>query len=338
MQMARLALLSPTNGDGAYPGCARQAQGGWRPVAACDYLSFMLRGAAVEEVGFLNPAFTYCWGAIHEYAYKLYSAGWVVGYSDDVTYEHLGGTTYGAPGTNTIGRDEYQERAAAFAAQHMRREYGDKWDELFWQAAAGHGIETNVYASVRRYWEEVAPEAEPVQVQLGSGNDYREGWINVDTDPACGPDIVGRAEDLPMLDDASVDLIEGCHLFEHLTFSEARAALREWHRVLRPGGELFLELPNLAASIAILGQHFDENGHDLGMVGIYGWPPDIDQHGVPMMHKWGWTPETIAVQLRAAGFGVVEQVQTTQRWRPADKLGRNMRIRAVKAQVAALAA
>lgn len=325
----RLALLSPTNADGAYPASARRPGGGWRPVGACDYLGFLVRSSAVDEVGFLNPAFTYCWGAIHEYAYKLYSAGWTVGYSDDVTYTHLGGTTYGAAGTNTISRDEYQERAAAFAADYMRKTYGADWDARFWQAAAARGVETNVYEIVRTYWESM--RRAPVCVQLGSGSDYRDGWINVDTDPACNPDVVGRAESLPMIEAASVDLVEGCHLFEHLTFSEAKAALREWNRILRPGGELFLELPDLAASVAMLGQHFDEDGHDLGMVGIYGWPPDVDKHGVPMQHKWGWTPETIAHQLRAAGFATVEKVQTTQRWRPADKLGRNMRIRAVKA-------
>jgi hypothetical protein len=345
----RLAVLSPTCEDGAYPGSARRPGGGWRPVSTCDYLALMVRGAAVGEVGFLDPAFTYCWGAIHDYAYRLYSCGWVVGYSDDVTYRHLGGTTYGAPGTKTIARDEYQRQAAAFAAEHMMRAYGPGWDDRFWSAAGGHGIETNTFALHRRYWESLArdvsparaPEAEPtaprepVRVHLGSGSDYRPGWLNVDTDEACNPDVLARAEALPMLDTDSVDVLEACHLFEHLTFGEAHGALREWSRVLRPGGELFLELPDLAASVALLGQHVDDGGYDLGMVGIYGWPPDVEAHGTPMMHKWGWTRDTIARALEGAGFARVEFPPTTQSWRPADRLGRNMRVRAVNGQLAA---
>lgn len=336
----RLALLSPTNEDGLYPGCARR-RSGWRRVATCDYLAFMLRAAAVEEVGFLNPAFTYCWGAIHEYAFKLYSAGWEVGYSDDVAYRHLGGTTYGAPETKTISRDEYQARAATFAARYFAERYGPDWDERFWSVASGHGIEVNTFALHRRWWEShaVAADEPPpastarpaLRVHLGSGADYRPGWLNVDADEACGPDLVARAEALPTLESGSVDVIEACHLFEHLTYDEAVGALAEWRRVLRSGGELLLELPDLAASVAMLGRHFDDEGHDLGMVGIYGWPPDVEAHGVPMLHKWGWTRETIARQLERAGFPHVEFLPTTQTWRPADRLGRNMRVRAVAA-------
>jgi GT2 family glycosyltransferase len=158
----RLASLSPTNEDRLYPGCARRDGGGWRPVSTTDYLALMVRGAAVEEVGFLNPAFAYSWGAIHEWSHKLYGAGWTVGYSDDVTYRHLGGTTYGAAGTDTISRDEYQVRAAAFAASYFVREYGDDWDARFWQAAAGHGIEENTYEIHRAYWESIAGDVRAV--------------------------------------------------------------------------------------------------------------------------------------------------------------------------------
>jgi ubiquinone/menaquinone biosynthesis C-methylase UbiE len=155
--------------------------------------------------------------------------------------------------------------------------------------------------------------------------------VNVDANAEVEPDVVSVAEDLPMFDDDSVDAIEACHLFEHFTFDQARAALREWHRVLKPDGMLHLELPNLAACIDMIGEHEDPQGYDLGMIGLYGYPPAIAAEGAFQIHKWGWTPQTLGEQLRAAGFDDVRVEPITQTWRRAAKVGRGMRLTARKA-------
>ncbi|QDU84386.1 Methyltransferase domain protein [Planctomycetes bacterium Pla163] len=350
----RMAICSPTNVDGQYPGCAPRARGGFRTVTTCDYLGFMLRAEAADEVGFLNPAFRYCWGAIHELSYKLYSAGWSVAYSDDVAYRHLGGTTYGAPGTATIGREEYQHFARAFANDYFVRNYGADWHVRFFAAASrGHEIEIDTFALHRELWsngafradassapesasecfllppdERTADGRERVRLHLGCGRDLRPGWINVDTSDAVGADLVADVTDLVGIADASVDVIEANHLFEHLTRDQALAALREWRRVLRGDGELYLELPDLEACIRILGKHTDDRGYDLGLTGMYGWGPDIAADGVPQMHKWGWTREALTEALVEAGFGAVDFGPITQSWRPAARYGRDMRVRA----------
>ena len=92
----RIAILSPTEpGGDAYPACKPQEGVDFHIVSTCDYLSLLTRAESVNEVGFLNPDFKYCWGAIHELAYKLYLNKWRVAYCDKVTMKHLGGTTYG---------------------------------------------------------------------------------------------------------------------------------------------------------------------------------------------------------------------------------------------------
>ena len=105
-----MAILSPTNIEGDYPSSAPREYQDWHAVSTCDYLAFMMRASAFDQVGFLNPSFQYCWGAIHELAYKLYSNGWFVAYSDRVSYRHLG--AYDNNDTNTISREEYRNRAA----------------------------------------------------------------------------------------------------------------------------------------------------------------------------------------------------------------------------------
>jgi SAM-dependent methyltransferase len=56
------------------------------------------------------------------------------------------------------------------------------------------------------------------------------------------PDIVAEAHRLSPLDDASQDFVIANHLLEHLT--DPIGALAEWYRVLKPGGVLFLALPD----------------------------------------------------------------------------------------------
>ena len=350
----RLGILSPTAKDGQYPGSARQPGGGWRPVTTCDYLGFMIRASVVETVGFLNPDFRYCWGAIHELSFLVHSNGKCVGYSDDVTYTHLGGTTYGAKGTNTISREEYQRRAKRFAFAYFNRVYGPGWARVFWERAKPFGATIDTYAEHEAYWmgafapEEVkeirgeaaaslaaritgaAPAAAPrpagelLRLHLGCGPDKRDGWVNVDVNGRFAPDLMSSADHLPMLEDSSCAIIEACHLFEHLTLAQAKAALGEWRRLLAPGGELHLELPNLARCVELIGTEM--NGFDLGMISLFGYPPEVDEQGEPQLHKWGWTPETLRAAMLAAGFDEVEQVPITQTHRPAARFDRDMRL------------
>ncbi|MEM8710959.1 MAG: hypothetical protein AAGG01_08410 [Planctomycetota bacterium] len=169
-----------------------------------------------------------------------------------------------------------------------------------------------------------------MRLHLGCGPDKRPGWTNVDVNERFAPDLVAAADSLPMLKDASCAVIEACHLFEHLTLSQAKAALIEWRRLLQPGGELQLELPNLARCIELIGTDMD--GFDLGMISLFGYPPEVDQQGEPQLHKWGWTPETLETALREAGFDTVQVVPITQTHRKATRFNRDMRLVATVAQ------
>ena len=46
-QESRMAILSPTDVESAYPGSNRASGGEWRAVTTCDYLGFMLRASAL---------------------------------------------------------------------------------------------------------------------------------------------------------------------------------------------------------------------------------------------------------------------------------------------------
>jgi SAM-dependent methyltransferase len=228
-------------------------------------------------------------------------------------------------GTGGAGRRELGESGERFA-----RRVFDIGRHALRLEALYHGDETAAQRAAAR--PAVVPAAGgPIRLHLGCGSEHRDGWVNVDSRAVVGPDVVARVDALPMFPDGSVDTIEACHLLEHLPLLEAKRAVGEWFRLLKNGGELLLELPNLEACVRILGEHPDRHGYDLGMIGIFGWPAGVEADGVAQVHKWGWTPVSLADALREAGFSTVETLPITQTWRPASRVNRDFRVRAVKA-------
>lgn len=228
-------------------------------------------------------------------------------------------------GRTALGADGRRFAIARFGiAAHL-----DRLQEIYRQPAATWRERTDAaIAAGDQSW--TTPDG-PLRLHLGSGDQRRPGWLNVDARLDAMPDLVARVDALPMVGDATVDEIEACHLFEHLSLHEAHNALREWARVLKPGGRLFLELPNFEACIRILGTAVDSLGHDFGMIGIYGWPPGIERDGDAMTHRWGWTPSTLTSALEAAGFAEIERLPVTQTYRPATRYDRDFRVAAVRA-------
>jgi len=149
----QIGVLSPTEHGSSYPDAQPRPfpESYWRKVSTCDYLCIMMRRSTLENVGFLNPDFKYCWGAIHELSYKLYKRGLCVAYEDKVQMRHLGGSTYGKK-TGTISRDEYQKRAKRFAANYFKKTYGDRWDEEFTKHLP-KDIKINTYKEHKKLWE-----------------------------------------------------------------------------------------------------------------------------------------------------------------------------------------
>lgn len=83
----------------------------------------------------------------------------------------------------------------------------------------------------------------PLKLDLGGGYlSGSNGWINVDTSPQA--DFYWHlGEPLPLPDD-SVDALYSSHLLEHLTFEQTQRLLKECLRVLKPGCEISICVPN----------------------------------------------------------------------------------------------
>jgi len=100
-----------------------------------------------------------------------------------------------------------------------------------------------------------------MKLHLGCGSRYIPGYIHIDVVNYPHIDHVATIDCLSFISDDSVDVIYNCHVLEHFKRREVTRVLKEWHRVLKPGGVLRTSVPNFS-SICEVYQRYG----DLGMV------------------------------------------------------------------------
>jgi predicted SAM-dependent methyltransferase len=166
------------------------------------------------------------------------------------------------------------------------------------------------------------------KLNVGCGPRRIAGYLGVDIKESLATDIVAPAHKIP-LPDASVDKIFACHLWEHFYYWECPKVMTEWRRLLKPSGNLTLELPNVRKCCENLLNNLQMGGkhpHQLSYWGLYGDPRFKDPY---MCHRWGWTPETLTAFLTEYGFVDIKEEPTE--YHPAGRDFRDMRLSARKA-------
>ena len=86
---------------------------------------------------------------------------------------------------------------------------------------------------------------EPKRLDFGAGERNESGSISVDRQPLTNPDIAHDLNNFPYpFADASVDEVRAFHVIEHL--DRPFDAMREFHRILKPGGLLHVKVPHFS--------------------------------------------------------------------------------------------
>lgn len=84
-----------------------------------------------------------------------------------------------------------------------------------------------------------------MRINLGCGKFAKPGWVNVDREPFPGVDVVHDLSVIPYpFGDGQAEEVAADHVLEHLP--EVFPAMREIHRILKPGGILTLRTPHFS--------------------------------------------------------------------------------------------
>ena len=83
------------------------------------------------------------------------------------------------------------------------------------------------------------------KLNLGSGNKFFEGYLNVDLDAnAPQVDVVADiSQTLPFADE-SIDAIMASHSLEHISYVQTKEVLVDWKRVLKQDGVIDIKVPD----------------------------------------------------------------------------------------------
>lgn len=142
-----------------------------------------------------------------------------------------------------------------------------------------------------------------MRLNIGCDTHRIEGYINIDLKEELKPDmVVDVTEGLPFEND-SIEEIRMEHFLEHPFYIQVEPFLKECWRVLRPEGELIIEVPDILKICRLLLE--GKKTLQFCLTGIYGGYADT-KIDLPQMHKWGWTAETLKEILEKAGFEIME--------------------------------
>ncbi len=162
---------------------------------------------------------------------------------------------------------------------------------------------------------------EPLRLNLGCGNDFRPDYLNLDI---FADDERVIFMDVRKLDfaDSSVDEILAHDILEHFSHRETANILKEWARVLKPGGILKLRIPSLELQVkAYMRGDWDADVASYMIFGGQTSPGDF--------HSNGFDKKSIKRHLQKAGFQVtnIEELDVPQKDM---KVNLNMEVQARK--------
>ncbi len=155
-----------------------------------------------------------------------------------------------------------------------------------------------------------------MKLNIGSGKDYREGWVNVDAHPKFNPDILIDMRDLEQPEDSVTEiLIQDC--LDHVTFIEGKILVKKFYGWLKQNGVLNIRTPNLEVIAPLAAR-----GNYEALKWLYGTDGQGSTNYETNMIRWCYSVGVLREILEAVGFIIIEE--------HLENLGYSIRMVAVK--------
>lgn len=147
-----------------------------------------------------------------------------------------------------------------------------------------------------------------LKLNLGCGQMYLPGWVNIDLDQNVKPDLLCGFNDLHHhFEKHSVDEILMLHSISYLRLWEARDFFKRTNEILKVGGTLTLEFPDLVKCAKVVTSANDLDQYLEGVRGIFAF--DLDQIKKKESfgtYSFGWSSWHIKKELLEMGFKEVQ--------------------------------
>ena len=153
-----------------------------------------------------------------------------------------------------------------------------------------------------------------VYLNLESGKRTLEGFINIDRYTNNPSVLKADIYKIPLKDN-SADGLFSAHSLEHLPIRRASLALRDWHRVMKPGATLLLSMPDIDMIMKVLLRE-DLSAHSRRwfLFTLFGYQADMECDNTAedppvdpgQFHTCGYSKRTIVEEMRGVGYTVLE--------------------------------
>jgi predicted SAM-dependent methyltransferase len=146
--------------------------------------------------------------------------------------------------------------------------------------------------------------AESIRLHIG-GKQPHPDWKILDSQVGDHVDYVGSAIDLSQFEDNSIEAIYAPYILQRFNYTrELPTALKEWHRVLRFGGQLMISVPDMPTLCRLyLKDEVSLEQRFRIMRMMFG-----DQVDEQNYHKVGFSWEYLFALLAQVGFRVIRKV------------------------------
>ncbi|MEJ8545128.1 glycosyltransferase [Brevibacillus borstelensis] len=142
----------------------------------------------------------------------------------------------------------------------------------------------------------------PFRLEIGCGDHPLPGYLHLDIRPLRHVEFVADAGNLPF-DSDSVDEMAAYNILEHIARKEVVPVLKEWLRVLRPGGFIEIFGPNLHGYVKAFVEQKEGWDFDHFETWVYGHE-DYEEN----FHKVGFSVDSLTRILYESEFSRVNSI------------------------------